>query len=287
MRQIIVLAFILLSFNALGQRLVLEKPLEPIGSYPSGECPMYDDTHYCVVIDIIVPRAEITNLDCGGCVFKEEPHESGNGIRYFIVPPSKQKDVRLFVKGYHDYTFKLPKDLIGSEVYEMSLTLPEFAEKNDAVFKEHPFFFGYTFSPSAPIGVSAGYCKQFGGFISGGFSPLVFNKFSFDEVYSSLLLTEEQKDESYNHGKYRYYIHLGGMYRPTSLLAVYVSGGYGAFADVSEYDLHYFAPKRHCGIESSVGVMLKINKIGLSAGYTKGFAGDGFGDFSVGAQMWF
>ena len=287
MRTLIAFLLLLLTSSAFAQDLELVEALHHKGSYPTANCPKDVNGEYCTIIDVILPGVKIYNIECSNKVGHEE--EIPNGKRFFMSVPQKKQKVRVNAMGYQPYLFEVKADEVSKiEVYEIRLRVPSFVPPSPNKKEKLPIFLGYHFSPSAPIGFSVGYCKKIGVYAKGGFSPLAFDQINIKEVYSTLLLTTEQSRNTSSNGKYRTFFQIGGMYRPIERFAIFASAGYGTFADVCEYDRHYFAPKVHDGLECEAGAMFKYKNLGVSLGYVRHIGKKNlFQDVSVGVQWWF
>lgn len=287
MRIVIALILIMLPCTVFAQRLEIESELTHKGAFPTRDNKTYDDSLYCAVIDVVLPG--VGSVDFESDLIVETQSITGRK-RLFVRVPSKPKDITLYSDNFQPFSFKISKEQVASkEIYEIVLRKEEQPQQQSVeTVGDAGFMAGYAFTPSAPVGFSAGYCKDFGAMVSGGFSFLAFDKININQIYSPLLLTEGQKAYLYYCGKYRFYLHACGIIRAQPWLLAYAGGGYGVFADVSGYEDYYFAPSKHNGGELSLGVMIKINRLSISCGYVRNVGEkDDFQEIAVGAGFWF
>ncbi|GHT44905.1 hypothetical protein AGMMS49965_21360 [Bacteroidia bacterium] len=142
------------------------------------------------------------------------------------------------------------------------------------------FFIEYAFSKAAPLGITLGGYKKWGGYGRFKLNPSVF-----DMVESADISLLDYNDKTYS----RFALTGGLMVRLFNGCYLYGGGGFGTYGvayKVNDDKGAYACPDESFqqGVELEAGAMVKIKWFSLSAGYCTILAGSSqrFGDINVG-----
>jgi hypothetical protein len=203
---------------------------------------------------------------------------AGNTPKTLLDLPLGRTEVTFYATGYKTLNKTINLEQGYNEIYG------RLKQKKEAKSK---FFVEYVYSKTAPLGLSLGYCKRWGGYMQFKTSPDV--ELAFNEISGKAKFEPETfSDIDFNKKRYsRLALTVGVMsciFEKCYLYAGLGYGSYGATYKMVENNI-YYCPDLQKGVEAEGGVKIVLwDLLSLSAGYNTIFSSNSqrFADVHLG-----